>query len=312
MAGQGTLVIATDYNTIQGKVQAVLGTGGTNPSTGLTDSSFGYGQTLLSVSVAASTKITASQWSNLRTDLVKARQHQTGITVGSRESTDPLYVPGADLKIPTTTNKITELDRASFNQMADYVVADRLLATSGQLSRDTLSNLTYSSNWNGNISHSITLTFTSTDGPRNFFNAGGYFDFSASQLITGTDTKNIAWRDLINAIGVITFSRTTTVTNGSGTAAAIGFIHLTTSDQKIYQKLSSTYTPNEYRIYARIGATANILIFTLQFADLIGQPNPPWGTDEVVIGSVTSKAEMVRATGTNVATPFPSITASFT
>lgn len=311
MAGQGTLVVATDFNTIQSKIQAVLGAGGTNPTTGLADSSFGYGQTLVSVSVAANSKITASQWNNLRTDLVKARQHQTGITVGSRESTDPLYVPGADLKIPTTTNKITETDRASFNQMADYVITNRLVAASGQLSRETISNLTYSTNWNGTISHTVTVTFSTADSVRQFFNAGGYFEFSASHLITGTDSKNTAWQNVINGIGVVTFSRTSTVSTGSGTAAAIGFVHLTSSDQKIYQRLSSTYTPNEYRIYARFGATSNVVIFTMQFADLSGQPNPPWGTDEVIIGSVTSKAEIVRATGTNVASPAPSVSASF-
>ena len=311
MAGQGSKIVATDFNTIQSKIQAVLGTGGTNPNTGLADSTFGYGQTPVSIQVAANAKISVNQWSNLRTDLVKARQHQTGITVGSRESTDPLFVAGQDLKIPTTSNKITETDRATYNQMADYVVTDRLLAASGQLSRETMSNLTYSTNWNGTLSHIITVTFSTTDVPRYFFNTGGYFDFSASHNITGADSKNTAWKNVINGIGAVTFSRTTTTSTGSGTSSAIGFVHLTTSDQMIYQKLSSTYTPNQYRIYARLGATANIMIFTLQFADLSGQPNPPWGTDESIIGSITSKGEIIRATGVNVSIASPTVSASF-
>jgi hypothetical protein len=312
MAGQGTLVVATDYNTIQSKIQAVFGDGGTNPNTGLPDGSFGYGQTLVSIPVSANAKVSVTQWNNLRTDLVKARQHQLGITVGTKESSDPLYVPGQDLKIPTTANKVTETDRASFNQMADYVISDRLVAAAGQLSRDTVSNLTYSSNWSATITHSVTMTFSTTNRPRNFFNAGGYVDITASQLITGTNTKNDAWKNLINTIGVVTFSRTTTTTTGSGTASAIGFTQLTTSDQLIYQKLSSAYSPNVYRIYARIGATANILIFTIQFADLNTPADPTWGIDEVITGSVTSKVETVRATGTNVSSALPTITASFT
>lgn len=310
MAGQGTLVVATDYNTIQGKVQAVLGTGGTNPTTGVADSSFGYGQTLLSGSVSANSKITVSQWNNLRTDLVKARQHQTGITVGSRESTDPLFVAGQDLKIPTTTNKITETDRASFNQMADYIVSDRLLTVSTQVSKDVMSNLTYSTNWSDILSHTVSLTFSSIDQIRYFVNTGGYLEISASESITGTDDKNTSWKTIFTGIGTISIKSSSTTSTGSGVGSAIGLLNLTTSDQIVYQKTGPSYSPNQYRVYARKDSAGTTVTITIQFADLNSQPNIPWGTDEPIIGSITSTVNSVRASGTNVSILSPIVSSA--
>lgn len=311
MAGIGTKILAAEFNDIQKKVAAVLGTGGTNPVTNVADASFGYGQSVLSIQVSANAKITANQWNTLRGDLIKARQHQLNVTVGTKESTDPGYTPGQDLKLPTTSNKITETDRASFNQMADYIISDRLAVGTSQIGREPVVSANYTSNWNATITHTVTLNFATTETPRYFFNAGGYFDITASQAITGTNTKNTSWQTLIGQIGTTRFSRTTTTTTGSGTASSVGFINLTTSNTLIYQKLGATYAPNAYRIYARIGSTSAQLIFTIQFADASTPTNPTWGIDEQVTGQVTSTVELVRATGTNVSVPAPTNTSSF-
>ena len=92
----GDKIAATDYNTIQGKIALVLGSG---------SGDYGYGQTVSSTSVSANSKISMSQWANLRTDLLKARQHQIG---GDQSAllTDPainLTVTASD----ATTNRLT-------------------------------------------------------------------------------------------------------------------------------------------------------------------------------------------------------------
>jgi hypothetical protein len=92
----GDKIAATDYNTIQGKVALVLGTG---------SGDYGYGQTVSSSSVSANAKISMTQWSNLRNDLLRARQHQIG---GDQSSllTDPainLTVTASDV----STNRFT-------------------------------------------------------------------------------------------------------------------------------------------------------------------------------------------------------------
>jgi hypothetical protein len=96
MAGQGTSILALDYNNIQTKIGNILGTGAGNS---------GYGQTVLSSQVPSSrTVITALQWSNLRYDLLAARQHQTGVDQ-SGSLTNP--APGAAFTGSITTTTLT-------------------------------------------------------------------------------------------------------------------------------------------------------------------------------------------------------------
>ena len=80
MAGQGTSILALDYNNIQTKIANVLGVGA---------STTGYGQTVSSSQVPNTrTVISAAQWSALRNDLLAARTHQTGANE-SGNLTDP-------------------------------------------------------------------------------------------------------------------------------------------------------------------------------------------------------------------------------
>lgn len=92
----GDKIAATDYNTIQGKIALVLGPG---------SGDYGYGQTVLSTSVSTSARISMNQWSNLRSDLLRARQHQIGGDLSSL-LTDPainLTVTASD----AATNRLT-------------------------------------------------------------------------------------------------------------------------------------------------------------------------------------------------------------
>ena len=170
--------------------------------------------------------------------------------------------------------------------------------------------MTYSTNWTETVTHSVTLTYSSTDHIRHFLNSGGYLEIAASESITGTNTKNTSWKTLISEIGVITFGRSATTSTGSGSASSIGFSNITTTDQVIYQKLGPSYSPNQYRIYARKDSAGTSIIFTIQFADLSSQPNVPWGTDEPVIGTITSVVSSVRASGVNVSVVSPTVSSS--
>jgi len=72
MAGRGTRATATDFNNIQSTVSSVMGLG-----SGQT----GYGQAVASSPVAAGSVISTTQWTNIRSDMSKARQHQTNVAV---------------------------------------------------------------------------------------------------------------------------------------------------------------------------------------------------------------------------------------
>ena len=99
MAGQGTKVLSTDYNSIQSIISPILGTG-----SGTT----GYGQTVLSSQSAVNQKISSTQWQNLYTDLIAARTHQTGANETS------------NLTYPTTSTKITSTKTVQKGHLNDH------------------------------------------------------------------------------------------------------------------------------------------------------------------------------------------------
>ena len=295
MSGLNTSILATDYNTIQSKIATVLGVGsGTS----------GYGQPVTSIQVAQGTPILVSQWTALRNDLLKARNHQT--------TTDQ----SGQLTVITTTTQIKESDRAAYDSMADLITTNRLITPpSGQGTLADVGTSSRSSAWNGTISHVVTATFPNYDSARAFFNSGGNFQFSGSQS-GGTDTaigsKNDSWNKMLSNMGTITFDYSSTSSAGTtpGTSASnIGYYQLTTSAQTIFTKSTenSSYAPNQYDITAKINAAGSVITFTIHFSDLSGQPNAPWGSDENIDGTLISQVQAYYATGSNVAVSLPAV-----
>jgi hypothetical protein len=297
MAGQGNKIVATDYNAIQAKINLVLGTGTGN---------FGYGQTVTSGQVSLENKIEASQWNALRNDLLKARQHQTGLN------------ETGNLALPTTSATIKEADRAAYNNFADVITTNKLItppASQGTLA--TLSTVVRTTPWNSTTSQTITCTFSSANTARHFFNAGSNLKFSASFTDYTTDGSllvNESWNILLANMGIITFNATTTTNTGTGTAQTIGYYNLNTTNQLIFQKYVETsnpsYYPNQYDLYARLGTTDNEIIFTPTFSYTGGPFGPTTGqVPEPANGKLTSILQMYYATGTNVQVTVPTVNA---
>lgn len=304
MVTEGTLIAANDYNTIQTLVSQVLGvnTGG---------ATFGYGQNVSSSQVSQKNKITVTQWRNLRSDILRCRQHQTGTDLSQN-----LTYPTADVKIYAT-------DREAYLTMMQAAAQDsnRLVAPpANQATRENVvTNQVRTSAWNGSLTQTITVTFpgytltsenvSAEDHARCYFNTGGRFEFSSS--LTGGNSatvgsKDYSWAVLLSGMGTIYFNRSNTTCTGTGTTYAVGYNSLTTSDQLIFQKdTTAGYVPNRYRIFAR-SPSASQIVFTIYWEDLSGNPNPGWGTDENVTGTLTSYAQVYRASGANVAIPIPS------
>ena len=302
MAGKGTKILASDYNSMQSNVSLVLGQG---------SGDYGYGQSVASSQVSTNSKITVNQWSNLRTDLLRCIQHQT--------NTD--YT--GSIPTPTTALTLTSERYDSFKTVSDLIGPSRLTLPAGQSTLETIATTVRSTAWNGTISQTVTLTFPEsgiypgTYGGRYFFNSGGRIQFTASRTGGNTGLKNTAWATLLQNMGTIYFDYTTTsVVGGTGTFVSnIGFYDLTTSDQVIFEKTLASgeaYYPNKYYIYARTNdvTNRNQVIFTIYFADVSGQPNIPWGVDENVDGTLTSTVQSYRATGSNVTVVAPSVVAS--
>lgn len=295
-AGVGQLIQATDYNSIRTVVDGVMGR-----------NSSGYGQTLSSSAVSAGATITATSWLNLRTDMVKARQHQIGSAVGTSTATD-----GRNLALPASGSAITEALRAQFANFASVVAANITSVDSdgvgGQLAAEGLITGTRSTNWNGTLTHTVTITgATSGDGSasnlRYFFNAGGKMRVSAT--ITTGSSKNNTWNTMFSQMGEFVMDYTnTTYTGSSASGASIGFNDLTTSDQLIGSKSApaGAYAENRYYLYARKSSDSSQIILTIQFQD-----NDTGDTqfDEDVTGTLSSIISMYRPSGSNVSVSSP-------
>jgi len=298
MAGQGTQILASDFNAIQSIIATVLGSG---------SGTLGYGQTVTSSQVSVGQKITAAQWIALRNDLLAARQHQTG----NNES--------GNLTLPSTGILVKYSDWNAYYQFAQLVQTNALVQPpSGQASLVTLSSSQRTTAWNGTINHTVTLNFSSNSNARYYFNSGSNIQFSASLTnipADGSQAKGNDWATLLNNMGTITMNYNSTTNTGSGSpASSVGFYQLTTSPQTLFTKATSspTYTPNQYDIYAQVDGTGSIITFTISFQDLSGQPNAPWGTDENVEGTLTSTVQGYYASGSNVTVGgyAPSVTSS--
>ena len=295
-AGQGQLIQNTDYNSIRTVVNSVMGTG-----TG------GYGQVLLSSDVSQGATITAVQWLNLRTDMVKARQHQIGSAVGSTSATD-----GRNLLLPASGLTITEALRAQFSSFATTIDSNkRTIDTDnvgGQFSSEGLVTGTRGSTWNGTLTNTVTITFSDVNHPRYYFNAGGKIRISAN-ITTGT-SKNNTWNTMFTQMGEFVMDYTsTTFTGASATGSAIGWDDLTTSNQLIGQKAapSGSYAENRYYIYARKSVDGTQVILTIEFQDNdAGDPN----FDEAVQPTLNSVIAQFRPSGLNVSVPTPTASQS--
>ena len=293
----------SDYNNIRDKVVNVMGTGAA-----------GYGQALVSTTATSANVISATLWNGLRTDMLKARQHQTGID------------ESANLPILTRTTTITEVIRDTFNAYADVIVANNRVCAENQGSVENIITTTaYTSPWNTVLYHRITVTFASANQAKYFFNAGGQIRFRASRTGVAANSKDTEWTNILGDIadggsnkgmGTIFIDytssgtiATTAAVGRQGTGSAIGFYDLLTATpgQQIYIVTSDPatgYGVNDYNIKARIDAAPNstgrILTFVIEFRDDVGG-----AVDESVTGSLKSFVQIFRPSGSNVSVTGP-------
>lgn len=307
MSGQNTLILANDYNVIQSKIALLMGSG-----SGTT----GYGQSLASSQVGQSDKITVSQWNNLRNDIVRCRQHQTGTTIGSLAPEDVGYVSGTNLPIPTTSKQVKETWRSAYLAMATDCETNKLTAPppSSEATRaDLVAQQIRTTQWNGRITQTVVVTFPTSDDARYFFNSGGQIEFSADRSGGSAGLKNVTWTTMLTNMGTIKMNYDATVCSGTGFPSSIGWYDLTDSDNLIFEKdaPSGAYAPNKYFIYARVNSTLDrrIAYFTIWFADDSAAPpsypDPGFGIDENVDGTLVSTVQVYRASGSNVSRPVP-------
>jgi len=215
----GDSITAADYNSLQSRVQQVLGQG---------SQTFGYGQQVKSQQVSGptatgesnATNITAEEFNNIRDDISRIFIHQTGsaLDVGlfkgagsadnNFQTADEADVIGADQSATSVTvdnsdnYTYTNTDETKgFNNLVEIVSQiesqqNRFKIDSTQQQLQMLEIDRRTNAWNGSIQSEIEVTFTDADQRRYFFNAGGQLRFQG--IVTAVSSQRGSfWNDLI-------------------------------------------------------------------------------------------------------------------
>lgn len=270
----GGLIQATDYNgfvstTANANVNDIW-------STGTSDK--GYGQTALAT-VAATNTVTATQWASLVNTLTSlGGQTNTALTA----RTAP--VAGNTISILSAVN--TDLTNVTTNRNNAAAVGAQFTGWTGTNSKTTA---TSGATWT--ITFTNTITWTSANAARYFFNAGGLIKIDVAKSSTGA-LGDPEWNDLattlcgdiwISGVGTshtIAGTAYTGVTKigGTGTpgtlATTLGWYNLTTTNQTIYQQNADTapYTNNFIRHQARTAGSGTQLIIDTVWSASDGDP----------------------------------------
>lgn len=320
-------ITAAQYNGLQSRIEQVLGTGSGN---------FGYGNAVSSSQVTPPSSpgagdgdsVTAAQMDNLRTDMNKSWNHQTGdnipvanIAVGNviganASGTDVTFDSNDDY---TITGEIANGGFNDYLARMDELETNRFDIDAGEQTVANIASDTRTTTWNGTISCIFQAQFSSANDRRHFFNAGGQLRLSAAGA-NGTGAKSSDWSTILANPGQLQLGHnyaSITGSNNGVTLTSIGNDGLTTSYQEILRKTgtAAVYAENYWKIEARATDSTTIQ-FRITFVDDDAgdrpdpSPPPPYGplVDEDINLDVTVTFATRRATGSNVSVNGPSVT----
>jgi len=294
MANSGETILATDYNEIRNKIVDVMGSG---------SASYGYGQDIISSPVSNLERVTKVQWDNLRFDIINARVHQTGElpSIVQVSTSDPIRYSAAS-------------PNYQYSIIADTARTERFNVGTGQFAITPAATRSTSASWNASQTVTLTVSFSTAQQARYFFNSGGKVRFSSTRSGGTVSQQNQAWTNLLSSAGTSDFG---------GNSPAISFYNLTNSPQTCFSySATSPYSANTYRISAycnvanNSGGTATQINFIVTYTDAYIDLNPATPPGDSVDGTLTLTVEQIKAAGTllpvgtfSVTAPTYSITA---
>lgn len=201
----GGLIQATDYNTFaQGGDVVTHSVANVNTLWGVGTGDKGYGQTTTLPAVASTNTVTATQWSTLISRLNSMLTHQQG--------------SGSGIGLPAAGNTIAYL--AALSSSITTATTNRLNAATN--SADATGNGLVNSVWNTSTPTTFTITrtitFSSADKARYFFNAGGKIILQVGTVTnTGGTAKGTDWVSLLQTkLASITVASYSNARNGTG------------------------------------------------------------------------------------------------
>lgn len=289
------------FNQIQDKVSKILGEGSGN---------FGYGQpNLSSGKVTEQQLITAEQMNDLRSDILRIRQHQLGENRSNLISTHPEYLK--------QVVGVGEIDDRDFIAEQHFLNAETALINASNdrfyiggdpsgINQYTLETYLDTPNgpgtvggsrsvrteqWSSTLEHVVRIDFRNANEARWFFNAGGEIRINPSISDGNGDAKYQSWQTLLNVyVSTVRLGYNYTKNDGSGGGGELstGFYQLNSTPKLIYKKSSDpNYQTNAYEIYASVNSsnndpdttgyqpTASVITLSIRFLDLHSEQTIP-------------------------------------
>lgn len=271
MAGSGTTVLASDVNDPYNTGFNLMGTG---------SATRGYGQTTFGSGVSVGTTIGPNDYNNIRYDLLNASAHQNG-------SAAALSLAGN-----VSGGTINTTDASAFISYASTVDTNRFSAHSSRLSTTSWGSANRTSSWASQVSAVYSITFSSANVARFFWNAGGKIRIASSRTGGAASAQNTAWSTLLSSAGTQEFGGVSVYSWG-------------TSATTLYTIFSSApYASNFYRIQASTNVAnssgaASIFYFTLIWSDPYVDPAPghPPAPEDIVDGTLAYSVELTYPAG---------------
>ena len=264
---------ADDHNVAN--VNTIWGAGATGDK--------GYGQSGDLSTVSAGTTITATQWVILLNRVSTLANHQgSSITA---------------ITNPTTGNTISAYTALSGN--ISTIFSNRGNAAANGTDITTNGTRTSTTTWDVSATITRTVTFSSANAARYFFNAGGMIRISNSLTATSGDAKSLEWADLLSKCGtIVTTGGTatqsiagtnytgTTKVGGSGTVNIIttttGYYDLTPGGAAttIFRQYADSipYTANYVTITMALNAASTVLTYVITLTDAAADTIAPDGS----------------------------------
>jgi hypothetical protein len=198
----------------------------------------------------------------------------------------------------------------------------KTVATNQLSPNESITSVTRTTVWNGNIQTVATCTFPTVDSARAFFNSGSQFEITP--VLTGSFgsigaqlTKDQTWQIMFQQVATICFRandciQTPTDYNvNQSQHFPIGYFGLNASDRLIFRKQSpdGAYSPNVLNVYGRVDATRTVITLTIRFQDdaIFSGHDPLYAIDENINGILTVAITATRASGTNVSVVTPPV-----
>jgi hypothetical protein len=320
----GDIILAAQFNTLRNRTDNLLGNG---------VSDFGYGQPVLSNEVSAGAVVTATRLSTLHSDISRVNVHQSGSplsidtivagdVIGADQSGSGLTYttpgnytfdnPNATKGYNDYLSLLTVLETNRFNIAAGQ--SDVTLAVASDARTLTWSYVA--------ITSEFTVTFTTTNARRHFFNSGGQLIISGTvvNLDVGSPSyaRNLGWSDMITNPGQVQIGYNYIRASAPGASNIVflnglgyGNYQFTSTYQEIFRKnaAGSVYENSYWTVEGR-NDSANIMRFRVTLVDAGSESGGVLaGTQEPVTADITmnygTRLAVGDPTGQSVTLPNP-------